>query len=139
MNRIVGVVVATLLGLSFLSGCVIVRQPVPIDQREDYRQEYTYGGKDVFYHHSYLRVVNASRYAVHIVQDGIEIPTQYRYGNEAEFKVKNRLHADTMTHLLVVAYGRHGQIMGKAEKTFRFNGTGKQQVEQWVLKDWMFE
>jgi len=112
---------------------------MPIEQKKDYRQEYTHGGKDVFYYKSYLWIVNASQYKVQIVQNGNEIPTKYPPKEEIEIQIKNQIDKDVRTHILAVAYGPHDQVIGMAERTFVFNGTGQQQVEQWVLRDWMFD
>lgn len=131
------------IGIVALAGCsgmgLVIKKPTPIELREDYRQEYTYGGKDAFYYKSYLLVVNSSHYKVKIVQDGFELPMFYQPYTEMEIKVKNVLYKDIRTSVVAVAYGHHNQVIGKVEKTFVFNGTGKQQVEQWVLKDWMFD
>jgi len=133
---------AVLAALMLLCGCgakVIMHIPPPIKSKSDYRQEYTYGGKDAFYHRSYLRIVNASSYRIRIIKDGGEIPALYPPNTEIEIKVNNELYKDVWVHMRVAAFGRHRQYIGMVEKSFIFNGTGKQQVEQWVLRDWMFD
>lgn len=121
-------------------GALVIHPPVPIGQKEDYRQEYTHGGKDSFYHSSRLLIVNASQYKIRLVKNGTELPMFYMPRTEGEIKVKNQLYEDVVVRMLAVAYSRYGgAVIGTAEREFRFNGTGQQQVEQWVLKDWMFE
>lgn len=116
----------------------VIRAPVPIEQKQDYRQEYDYGGKDAFYYNSHLLIVNASQYRVRFVRNGAELPMVYLPQTETELLVKNELHRDVRVRILAVAYDRHDRVVGTVEKDFVFNGTGKQQVEQWVLKDWLF-
>lgn len=135
-------VIVAVLAIGFLSGCssmqLVIQPPVPLEQKQDYRQEYTYGGKDAFYYKSYLLVVNASQYWVRVVKNGTELPIAYQPKSELEIAATNVLYKDVRMHVLVVAYDRNDRVMGTAEKTFSFSGTGQQQVEQWVLKDWMF-
>lgn len=132
-----------LLAAGMIFGCgrtaLVVHTPVPIEQKENYRREYTPGGKDAFYYKSYLLIVNASQYKLRIVQNGAELPTSYAPKSEIEIQVKNQVNKDAWYHIRVVAYGPQNQVIGMAEKMFMFNGTGQQQVEQWVLQDWMFE
>ena len=134
--------VGALAAMFLLCGCgvLVVHPPVPIGQKEDYRQEYTHGGRDAFYYSSRLLIVNASQYKIRLVKNGTELPMFYLPQTEGEIKIKNRPYEDVVVHMLVVAYSRHGgAVIGTAEREFRFNGTGQQQVEQWVIKDWMFE
>ena len=129
-----------LAAVTLLSGCtLIVRQPVPIEQRENYRQEYTiHGGKDTFYCYSRLLIVNATPYQVRIVKNGITLPVAYPpMYEDIDLRIKNVVDEDVVVTVAVVAYGWHGQVMGTVERQFRFNGNGHQQVEQWVIKDWM--
>lgn len=136
------IVMAAVAAMSLLCGCgaLVIHPPVPIGQKENYRQEYTPGGKDAFYHNSRLLIVNASQYKIRLVKNGTELPMFYMPRTEGEIKIKNQLYEDVVVHILVVAYSRYGgAVIGTAEREFRFNGTGQQQVEQWVLKDWMFE
>ena len=135
---------AALATLCLLCGCgvkgVNIYTAVPVEQKQDYRQEYAHGGADAFYRNSYLMVVNASQYKIRLVQNGTELPMFYLPKQEVDLKIKNRLYADEVVTMLVVAYGRYSnRVIGTAEKTFRFSGMEKQQVEQWVLRDWMFE
>ncbi|OGM93652.1 hypothetical protein A2524_03650 [Candidatus Wolfebacteria bacterium RIFOXYD12_FULL_48_21] len=136
--------IAALAALCLLCGCgvkgVTIYTAVPVEHKQDYRQEYTHGGKNSFYYSSYLMVVNASQYKIRLVQNGTELPMFYLPKQSVDIKIKNHVHGEEVVHMLVVAYSRYGnRVIGTTEKVFRFNGNGQQQVEQWVLKDWMFD
>ena len=136
--------IAALAALCLLCGCgakkLVIYTAVPVEQKQDYRQEYAHGGTDAFYRNSYLMVVNASQYKIRLVQNGTEIPMFYLPRQEVDINIKNHVHEEEVVHMLAVAYSRYGnRVIGTTEKVFRFNGNGQQQVEQWVLKDWMFE
>ncbi|OGM92630.1 hypothetical protein A2333_02965 [Candidatus Wolfebacteria bacterium RIFOXYB2_FULL_49_7] len=136
--------IVALAAMCLLCGCGVKRlaiyTSVPTWQKQDYRQGYDYDGRGEFYRSSYIMIVNASQYKIRLVQNGVELPMFYLPRQEVDIKVKNRIHADEIVHILVVAYSRYGnRVIGTTEKTFRFNGNGQQQVKQWVLKDWMFE
>ena len=133
--------IVLLAAVMLLSGCtLIVRPPVPIEQRKDYRQEYTiHGGEGTFYPFSRLLIVSAMPYyRVRIVKNGIPLPTLYppMYDN-IDLRIKNVVDEDVLVDIVVVAYGWHGQVIGTVERQFRFNGNGHQQVEQWVIHDYM--
>lgn len=131
-----------LLGMAIVAqGCAGVRisPPIPIDQRQDFRQENSYGGKGAFYYHSHLLIVNASQYKIRFVMNGRELPMFYYPQQEGDIEVNNRLHETRVVNMIVVAYSQFSnRVAGTAERTFTFNGDGQQIVEQWVVKDWMF-
>ena len=121
-------------------GPLVIQTPVPIGQKQDYRQEYTYGGKDAFYYNSRLLIVNASQYKVRLVKNGTELPTFYLPMQEVDIKIPNRPYSEEVANMVAVAYDRYNnRVVGTVERTFTFTGNGKQVVEQWVLKDWMFK
>ncbi len=113
------------------------RSQMAAGQVRDYRMQVE-SRNQAFYTTSVIIVVNASRYQLHIIRDGFELPIPYGPYARAKLMIRNYPQKNRFVIIEAVAHDDNGRRVGAVKKIFCCSGTGIYVIEQWVIRDRMF-